>query len=58
MEEIAYIDGLYGQPGTNQADDFAIRTLLPNRLGDQYCFRTEAAVNTLEFVRSEYHVQR
>ena len=52
----AYIDGLFGEPGTQQADDFAIQTLMPNRLEDQYCFRTEAAIAALEFIGSEYHV--
>ena len=52
----AYIDGLFGEPGMKQADDFAIQTLMPNRLEDQYCFRTEAAIAALEFIGSEYHV--
>ena len=35
------------------ADDFCIRQLLPNKLKDQYCFKTEAAINCLKFVKGE-----
>jgi len=49
----AYMDGIFGIPGDQQADDMAIQTLLPNRLQDQFCFRTKEAINALEFVRSE-----
>lgn len=48
-----YVTGLFGEPGSQLADDFAIRSLLPNRLENQFCFRTEAAIATLEFVRSD-----
>ena len=49
----AYVTGLYGVPGTKAADDFTIFSLLPNRLENQYCFRTDAAVLSLEFIRSD-----
>lgn len=49
----AYVTGLYGVPGTKAADDFTIFSLLPNRLENQYCFRTESAIKSLEFVRSD-----
>lgn len=52
---LSYLDGLYGKPGTEQADQFAIQLLLPNRLEDQYCFRTKSAISALEFVGSEYY---
>lgn len=48
-----YMAGGYGPPGSLEADSVAVRTLLPNRLEDQFCFRTKAAVEALEFVRSE-----
>lgn len=49
----AYVTGLFGTPGSKTADDFAILSLLPNKLEDQYCFRTERAIQSLEFVRSD-----
>lgn len=48
-----YVTGLFGIPGSDLADSFAIQSLLPNRLKDQFCFRTEAAIKSLEFVRSD-----
>jgi hypothetical protein len=49
----SYISGDYGTPGTHRADSFTIEGLLPDRLKDQFCFRTEAALSSLEFIRSE-----
>ena len=34
-------------------NDFCIRQLLPNKLKDQYCFKTEAAIECLKFVKGE-----
>lgn len=48
-----YISGGYGEPGSKEADDIAITTLLPNRLEDQFCFRSIKAIQTLEFIRSD-----
>ena len=49
-----YIGGVdFGIPGTPEADKITIAKLLPNRLQDQFCFRTQDAVNHLEFIRSE-----
>lgn len=48
-----YVSGAYGVPGTESADSFAINLLLPNRLENQFCFRTVDAIRTLEFVRGE-----
>lgn len=48
-----YVTGLFGTPGSEIADSFAIQSLLPNRLKDQFCFRTEASVKSLEFIRSD-----
>lgn len=50
---IAYVSGVYGIPGSAEADEFAIRKLLPNKLKDQYCFRTGRALSYLKFVGSE-----
>ena len=36
-----------------KADDFCIRQLLPNKLKDQYCFKTESAIECLKFVKGE-----
>ena len=47
-----YVAGLFGTPGSELADSFAIQSLLPNRLKDQLCFKTEASIRSLEFVRS------
>lgn len=49
----AYVTGVYGTPGEKQVDEFVINKLLPNRLEDQLCFRTEFSLNFLEYVRSE-----
>jgi hypothetical protein len=53
-----YVSGGYGDPGTQEADDIASMTLLPNRLEDQSCFRSEKAVAALEFVRSDRYDTR
>lgn len=37
------------------ADSFAIKALLPNRLEDQFCFCNEKAIQSLEFVRSDLY---
>ena len=49
----AYISGDLGVPGTASFDDFVIGRLLPDRLTDQFCFRTERSIQTLEFIRSD-----
>ena len=48
-----YIGGYFGTPGQPDTDKDAIERLLPNRLQDQFCFRTEDAVKSLEFIRSD-----
>ena len=47
-----YLAGAYGKPGAEQADRIAVELLEPNRLKDQFCFRTDAAVASLRFIRS------
>lgn len=53
----AYIENAYGEIGTIEADNIAIETLLPNKLEDQICFRTEEAIASLQFIRSECYEQ-
>ena len=48
-----YVAGAYGTPGTVRADRTAIELLEPERLQDQFCFRTAEAVCSLTFIRSE-----
>lgn len=50
-----YLNGLYGEVGSESAEETAIRLLLPNRLKDQYCFRTEESVAVLTLVEVERH---
>ena len=40
----AYLSGLYGSIGSEEADKFCISRLLPERLKDQFCFRTERVI--------------
>ena len=47
-----YVAGVFGIPGSALADRTAINLLLPERLKDQFCFRTKEAVSALEFQRS------
>ena len=49
----AYLAGAFGNAGDKVADDFCIRQLLPNKLKDQYCFKTESAIKCLKFVKGE-----
>ena len=49
----AYRDGLYGEIGSETADRICISLLLPERLQDQFCFRTDKALKALTFEGSE-----
>ena len=49
----AYLDGVFGEIGSAGADNICISLLLPERLKDQFCFRTERALRTLAFEGSE-----
>ncbi len=49
----AYMGEAYGPVENAAAIENAIRLLLPNKLEDQYCFRTDTSIAALEFVRSE-----
>lgn len=48
-----YIREFFGVPGSPEADRAAIKQLIPERLQDQFCFKTQDAINCLEFIRSE-----
>lgn len=50
---MAYLAGTYGTVGSKDADAFCISRLLPERLKDQYCFRTEDALKSIIFAGSE-----
>lgn len=49
----AYMAGVFGEVGTKAADDICISLLLPERLQNQFCFRTDSALRSLAFVESE-----
>ncbi len=49
----AYMDGVNGEPGDAMVDKITIEALLPNRLEDQYCFKTEDALRALKFIKCE-----
>lgn len=48
-----YMAGAYGEIGSKSADDICISLLLPERLEDQFCFRTEKALECIAFMESE-----
>ncbi len=48
-----YINGLYGEAGSDSADNIAISLLIPEKLTDQVCFRTEKALDKLRFIKAE-----
>ena len=47
-----YMNGLYGPVGSDRADDTAIGLLLPNKLTDQICFKTDKSLGKIKFVSS------
>lgn len=55
---LAYMGNVYGPMGSEQADNICISLLLPERLQDQFCFRSEKALSKLQFVKSETVVLR
>lgn len=50
---IAYMGNVFGVIGSEQADKMCISLLLPERLQDQFCFRSDKAISQLEFLKSE-----
>lgn len=49
----AYMDGVYGEVGSDKADRLAISFLEPENLKNQYCFRTEQAIQRLQYLGCE-----
>ena len=49
----ACLAGVFGTVGEKEADDFCIKQLLPNKLENQYCFKTKEAIECLKFVNGE-----
>lgn len=49
----AYMADTFGPLGSARADEICISLLLPERLVDQFCFRSEQALACLEFEGSE-----
>lgn len=49
----AYMNGLYGTIGSVQADSICISLLLPERLQDQFCFRSPKSISKLEYLKTE-----
>lgn len=48
-----YMEGAFGQVGSTEAVRTCMDRLMPERLKDQYCFRTERALRCLAFSGSE-----
>lgn len=48
-----YMAGGFGEIGSTSAENICISLLLPERLENQFCFRTDAALQCLAFVESE-----
>lgn len=49
----AYINGLYGEIGSETADKMAISLLMPERLTNQICFRTKKSLKTIKYINNE-----
>ena len=49
----AYLSGLYGELGSREADEECIRRLMPERLENQICFRTDTALSALRYEGEE-----
>ena len=49
----AYIAGAFGKIGDREADEFCIGRLLPEKLQNQYCFKTVEALECLKFMEAE-----
>lgn len=50
---LAYMSHIFGAMGSPQADSTCIALLKPERLCDQFCFRTAKALSKLRFIGSE-----
>lgn len=45
-----YLMGDYGEPHSSQAIDMAIKSLRPLSLTDQFCFKTQRSLNSLQLL--------
>lgn len=50
---LTYLVGAYGTIGSKEADSLCINRLIPERLKDQFCFRTNRGLKCLSFEGSE-----
>ena len=50
---MAYMGNVFGKMGSDAADKICIGLLIPERLKDQFCFRSEKALSKLQFIKSE-----
>ena len=50
---LAYMGNVFGEMGSEQADNMCISLLIPERLQNQFCFRSEKSISLLEFLKSE-----
>lgn len=50
---LTYLVGAYGAVGSKEADSLCISRLIPERLEDQFCFRTVKGLQCLSFEGSE-----
>ena len=51
--QMSKYDIIVGEVGDDTTDYFCIKQLLPNKLKDQYCFKTEKAISCLKFIKGE-----
>ena len=50
---LGYVGGLFGEIGSQSADNMCISLLNPQRLKDQFCFRSKKAIGCLTYLKSE-----
>lgn len=55
---LACMGNIYGPMGSERADNICIGLLQPERLQDQFCFKSENALSKLRFIKSESVVLR
>ena len=50
---MAYMGNVFGKMGSEAADKVCIGLLIPERLKDQFCFRSRKAIACLTYLKSE-----
>ena len=53
----AYLNGLYGDITSDEAVQDTVKRLMPDHLVDQFCFLTEKAIRSLEFVEARRYAK-